>query len=225
MLLTIFLLVIVFYIINNLMQPYKKKANFGNIEKIENTSDNEQDDDPDDDPDNDTENKSEINIHSKQNINEDELAKQVLDESENNMGTSKNNILPKESTFNYKANDEDKSAGADFDIAFDKPIPNDVKTDVIDLNRNNVKNYNAKDYLPKEINDDWFNTDFSQAKYNINDDKLINTEKYIIGINTVGQSLKNASYDIRGSINVPKFSVSPWNNSTTEADYNIKPLC
>ena len=225
MLITIFLLVIVFYIINNLMQPYKKKANFGNIDKIENTSDNEPDDDPDDDPDNDTENKSEINIKSKQNINDDELAKQVLDESENNMGTSKNNILPKESTFNYKANDEDKSAGADFDIAFDKPIPNGVKTDVIDLNRNNVKNYNAKDYLPKEINDDWFNTDFSQAKYNINDDKLINTEKYIIGINTVGQSLKNASYDIRGSINVPKFSVSPWNNSTTEADYNIKPLC
>ena len=216
MLLTIFLLLIVFYIIHNLMQPHKKKANFGNIDKI---------DDLDDDSDNDTENKSEINIHSKQNINEDELAKQVLDESENNMGTSKNNILPKESTFNYKANDEDKSAGADFDIAFDKPIPNDVKTDVIDLNRNNVKNYNAKDYLPKEINDDWFNTDFSQAKYNINDDKLINTEKYIIGINTVGQSLKNASYDIRGSINVPKFSVSPWNNSTTEADYNIKPLC
>lgn len=212
MLLTIFLLLIVFYIIYNLMQPHKKKATFANINKI-------------DDSDNNTENKSEINIHSKQNINEDELAKQVLDESENNMGTSKNNILPKESTFNYKANDEDKSAGADFDIAFDKPIPNDVKTDVIDLNRNNVKNYNAKDYLPKEINDDWFNTDFSQAKYNINDDKLINTEKYIIGINTVGQSLKNASYDIRGSINVPKFSVSPWNNSTTEADYNIKPLC
>ena len=139
------------------------------------------------------------------------------------MGVPKSNVLTKETTF--QANYDDDAVGAELNVAFEKPIDPKVKTDVIDLNRNNVKNYNAKDFLPKEIKDDWFNTDFSQAKYNINDDKLINTEKYIIGINTVGQSLKNASYDIRGSINVPKFSVSPWNNSTTEADYNIKPLC
>jgi hypothetical protein len=60
---------------------------------------------------------------------------------------------------------------------------------------------------------------------NINDDKLINTERYIIGINTVGQSLKNASYDIRGTIPNPKFVVSPWGNSTYEPDFNLKPLC
>ncbi len=29
----------------------------------------------------------------------------------------------------------------------------------------------------------------------------------------------------RGTIANPKFSVSPWNNSTYEPDYNIKPLC
>ena len=43
---------------------------------------------------------------------------------------------------------------------------------VVDINKNNVKNYNAKDFLPKEINNQWFDTDFSQAKFNINDDKL-----------------------------------------------------
>ena len=93
------------------------------------------------------------------------------------------------------------------------------------MKKNNVSQYNAKDFLPKEINDQWFDTDFSQAKFNINDDKLINTERYIIGINTVGQSLKAASHDIRGTIPNPKFAVSPWNNSTIEIDYNIKSLC
>ena len=76
-----------------------------------------------------------------------------------------------------------------------------------------------------ETNDEWFDTDFSQAKHNINDGKLINTDRYVIGVNTVGQSLKNASYDIRSTIPNPKISVSPWNNSTYEPDYNIKSLC
>lgn len=116
-------------------------------------------------------------------------------------------------------------SGADLDNAFQRPIPQEVRPDVVDINRNNVKNYNAKDFLPKEINSQWFDTDFSQAKFNINDDKLINTERYVIGVNTVGQSLKNASYDIRGTIPNPKFTVSPWNNSTYEADYNLRPLC
>ena len=116
--------------------------------------------------------------------------------------------------------------GADLNSAFEPPVraSNNVIS-AVDINKNNVKNYNAKDFLPKEINDQWFDTDFSQAKTNISDDKLINTERYVIGINTVGQSLKNASYDIRGTIANPKFSVSPWNNSTYEPDYNIKPLC
>ena len=122
---------------------------------------------------------------------------------------------------NYSDND-----GADINDAFQPQVPTTNKMiSAVDLNKQNVQNYNAKDFLPKEINDQWFDTDFSQAKNNISDDKLINTERYVIGINTVGQSLKNASYDIRGTIANPKFSVSPWNNSTYEPDYNIKPLC
>jgi hypothetical protein len=115
--------------------------------------------------------------------------------------------------------------GADLDSAFTRPISEKAALDAVDLNKNNLTKYDAKDFLPKEINDDWFDTDFSQAKFNINDDKLINTERYVIGVNTVGQSLKNASYDIRGTVPNPKFTVSPWNNSTYETDFNLKPLC
>jgi type IV secretory pathway VirB10-like protein len=126
--------------------------------------------------------------------------------------------------FQYEPNDVQES-GADLDAAFQRPVPQQARPDVVDINKNNVKKYNAKDFLPKEINNQWFDTDFSQAKFNINDDKLINTERYVIGINTVGQSLKNASYDIRGTIPNPKFTISPWNNSTYEPDFNLKPLC
>ena len=114
------------------------------------------------------------------------------------------------------------STGADLDNAFVRPIPQQPNSSEVPLNKNNLKKYDSNDYLPKELNDTWFDTDFSQAKYNVNDDKLINTERYVIGINTVGQSLKNASYDMRGTIANPKFTVSPWNNSTYEPDYNIK---
>ena len=137
--------------------------------------------------------------------------------------------------YNYGSNtdknlEQSLNYGAQLDNAFDNQFPNNEKSQTmpaptLDLNKGNVSKYDAKDYLPKEINDQWFDTDFSQAKFNINDDKLINTEKYVIGVNTVGQSLKNASYDMRGTIANPKYTVSPWNNSTYEPDYNLKPLC
>ena len=140
-------------------------------------------------------------------------------------------------TFNYGSidgvsqtsinNNPELQYGAQLEGAFDNQFPNNVPATAppVDLNKGNVTNYNAKDYLPKEINDKWFDTDFSQAKINVNDDQLIVTDKYVIGVNTVGQSLKNASYDIRGTVANPKFTISPWNNSTYEPDYNLKSLC
>jgi hypothetical protein len=110
--------------------------------------------------------------------------------------------------------------------AFERPIePQKQKPEEIDFNKNVVKKYDSKDYLPREVNDEWFDTDFSKAKVDSKDDKMIPTNRYVIGVNTVGQSLKNATYDIRGTIPNPKYTVSPWNNSTYEPDYNIKPLC
>jgi len=114
--------------------------------------------------------------------------------------------------------------GASLDTAFIGAIEPGTAIDEIDFTKNNVTEYDSAQYLPKEINDEWFETDFTQAKYNLNDDKLINTNRYIIGVNTVGQSLKNPSYDIRGTIPNPKYTVSPWMNSTYEPDTNIKPL-
>ena len=154
------------------------------------------------------------------------VAKDLMVKPNNNEAPVNSTLLNNAtSIYSFEPNDNNTHSGASLNNAFERPVPASADTDVVDLNKNNVTNYNATDYLPKEINDDWFNTDFSQAKYKMNDDKLINTDKYVVGVNTVGQSLKNASYDIRGAINVPKYTVSPWNNSTIEPDYNIKPLC
>jgi hypothetical protein len=44
----------------------------------------------------------------------------------------------------------------------------------------------------------------------------------LIGVNTVGQSLRNASYDLRSEPANPQVAVSPWFNSTIEPDTNRK---
>lgn len=163
---------------------------------------------------------------------------QLLNNSESQNHKSLHTLAPLDNKeiinpmYNYKDNDELfnyatglDNYGADLNNAYSLPIPEGTDITKVNINKNNVDKYNAKDYLPQEINNKWFDTDFSQAQHNINDGNLINPDRFVIGINTVGQSLKNASYDIRGTIPNPKFSVSPWNNSTFEPDYNLKPLC
>ena len=82
--------------------------------------------------------------------------------------------------------------------------------------------FNAGDLLPKDVNKDWFETDFSTAQVNVDDNNLVVTDRYIVGVNTVGQSLKNASYDLRAAPANPKFTVSPWQQSRIEPDFNLK---
>jgi hypothetical protein len=158
------------------------------------------------------------------------LPNQLLQQQNNNfqIPPSSGDYVPTNDNLNnFQPNDEEtfNYAGTSLNDAFASPLPAGADADIVDFKKGNMDNYDAKDFLPKEINDEWFETDFSLAKYQLNDDKLINTERYIIGINTVGQSLKNASYDIRGTVPCPKFVISPFNQSTYEPDFNLKPLC
>jgi hypothetical protein len=45
-----------------------------------------------------------------------------------------------------------------------------------------------------------------------------------IGVNTVGQSLRNASHDLRSEPPNPQVIVSPWNMTTIESDLSRRPL-
>ena len=47
---------------------------------------------------------------------------------------------------------------------------------------------------------------------------------YLIGLDTIGQTLRNANYQERSDPIIPKMSVGPWNNSTIEPDLGRVPL-
>ncbi len=81
--------------------------------------------------------------------------------------------------------------------------------------------FDVDKFLPQEVNDDWF--EVQPEPISVKNRHLINITKPI-GINTIGTSLKNASYDIRGAPACPKFVVSPWLQSNIEADVNLKPM-
>lgn len=81
--------------------------------------------------------------------------------------------------------------------------------------------FDVDKYLPQEVNDDWF--EVQPEPISVKNRHLINITKPI-GINTIGSSLRNASWDIRGSVAVPKHVVSPFLQSSIEPDVNIKPM-
>ena len=116
------------------------------------------------------------------------------------------------------------TGGSNSDAAFKSMRDEGSKENTVDFNKNYLKEYKCSDYLPRETNDSWFATDFSQAKNKDCNDNLIDTN-YVIGVNTVGSTLKNATYDLRGTESCPKYTVCPWNNSSIEPDYNLKSLC
>jgi hypothetical protein len=55
-------------------------------------------------------------------------------------------------------------------------------------------------------------------------DKNFLNAGYQIGVDTIGQSLRNASHDLRSSPPNPQVQVGPWNQTTIEPDVNRKPL-
>jgi hypothetical protein len=55
-------------------------------------------------------------------------------------------------------------------------------------------------------------------------DKNFLTAGFHIGINTVGQSLRNANQQLRSDPPNPQVKVSPWNQTTIESDTNRRPL-
>jgi hypothetical protein len=82
--------------------------------------------------------------------------------------------------------------------------------------------FNIHNYLPQESNKDWF--EVMPEPVSVKNRHLINISRHV-GVNTIGSSLRNPSYDIRGSVPCPKMVVSPWLQTTIEPDINIKSLC
>lgn len=81
---------------------------------------------------------------------------------------------------------------------------------------------NPAELLPKDTNSQWaqLNPSGKGELANIN----LLKAGYHIGIDTVGQTLRNANLQIRSEPPNPQLSVGPWNQSTIEPDFMRPPL-
>lgn len=80
----------------------------------------------------------------------------------------------------------------------------------------------AEDLLPNDANSKWAQA--SPSGTGSLSDKNYLTAGYHVGINTVGQSLRNANQQLRSEYVIPKQNVSIWNNSTIEGDTNRRDM-
>ena len=92
-----------------------------------------------------------------------------------------------------------------------------------EVQSNEAEQLTANDLLPTDSEaDEW-------AEENPEGDGMVADKNFLtaghhIGIDSVGQTLKNANYGLRSEPSIPREDVGPWLNSTIEADTNRRPL-
>jgi len=81
---------------------------------------------------------------------------------------------------------------------------------------------NPVELLPSDPNSQWAQVN-PQGAGDIQGKNFLSAGA-LIGINTIGQSLRNANLQLRAEPPCPQVNVSPWMNSTIEPDLIRKPL-
>ena len=79
-----------------------------------------------------------------------------------------------------------------------------------------------KELLPKGNGNSWANL-HPAGSGDLQNVNLLQAG-YHVGIDTVGQSLRNANLQLRSEPANPQINVGPWNNTTSEPDVNRRPL-
>ena len=87
---------------------------------------------------------------------------------------------------------------------------------------NKLSNQNPADLLPKDKNSQWAQLN-PAGKGDLANINLLKSG-YHIGIDTVGQTLRNSNLQIRSEPPNPQVNVGPWNLSTIESDFMRPPL-
>ena len=77
-----------------------------------------------------------------------------------------------------------------------------------------------KELLPRDSNSGWGEL---QAGDGLNNAQFLQSG-YHIGIDTVGQSLRNPNLQLRSEPPNPQLNIGPWNNTTMGPDFNRRPL-
>ena len=118
-------------------------------------------------------------------------------------------------------NNADVDADVDVDGVEEEELYNiNNSNNIVQENSNNngcvSKKLLPEDLLPKDQDNIWSNGQDNKINYL--------ESGHHIGINTVGQSLKNANRQLRSEPANPRDDVSPWNQSTIEHDKYRKQL-
>ena len=79
-----------------------------------------------------------------------------------------------------------------------------------------------QDLLPADTNSTWAQVN-PAGQGNVGDNNLL-TAGHHVGINTVGQTLRNANLQLRSEPPNPQMKVSPWMQSTIEPDTNRRAM-
>jgi hypothetical protein len=83
---------------------------------------------------------------------------------------------------------------------------------------------NPSDLLPQDSNSQWSALNpVTMNQGNINMPDLLQAG-YHIGLDTIGQTLRNANQQLRSDPIIPVQKIGPWNQSTIEPDYGRTPL-
>lgn len=80
----------------------------------------------------------------------------------------------------------------------------------------------SADLLPRDADSAWAQA--APSGQGSLQDKNFLTAGFHVGINTVGQTLRNANYQLRSEPPNPQAKVSPWNQTTIDPDTNRRPL-
>jgi len=81
---------------------------------------------------------------------------------------------------------------------------------------------NSADLLPRDANSQ--HAQVVPSGQGALADQNFLTAGYHVGVNTVGQSLRNSNRQLRSDPPNPQVAVSPWNQTTIEPDINRRPL-
>lgn len=118
--------------------------------------------------------------------------------------------------------EEDDNLDEDLDMSEELPANESFKGK--DVNGYSSKEVaNPKDLLPNDENSQWAALNPSTANKGDMMPDLLKAGQHI-GLDTVGQSLRNANLQLRSDPVISKGDSGPWNQSTIEADYGRVPL-
>lgn len=100
-------------------------------------------------------------------------------------------------------------------------VNNNTKMMGLPPNCSGQANINPADLLPKDNNSSWNMKPMGSGDFlGVN---LLNAG-YLIGVDTIGSSLRNANLQVRSEPPNPQLQVSPWMNTTIEPDPFRAPL-